>query len=1192
MKLTIAKDELQFGHKETLNKDFWQDEKLNPEVRAAIIAVIKNFLDSTSLDLSVDDFDEIEFTGSLANYNYGKFSDIDIHLLLDFSKISDDPEFLKEYLTTKAIMWNNQHNVTLFGHEAELYITDAGSDHHSTGVYSIKNNEWIVKPVRDTKLSAELNLNKVKDKADKISKEIDMLATIEGDTPLDKIKNLKNKIKKMRQAGLESGGEFSIENLAFKLLRRRGELSFLRTLMAQAADAELSLDEDVEWWKRNREDDNRKYRELMGYVKGKGVFKRKYAAKNIGYPKSGNRVKISKSGSPYTVDPPSKLPMSGPPGVGALEEETDLNEATVPPKFIKAFKEISKATMKFQVLKVVKGSLGPFKGTAFKPGKNYDGFIVGDNITFPNTEAMTGAKQVRTKDEFLEDLKDTPGEICQIIKCDTSTITAGGKSLTFNEFIAGLDSVKPAVPIQPKKKPPVATAKDKGVKQVLGSGPVPDNVIGRILENVILSREAGDVVKIYFRDIYENIAGKKDPCLKKHSYTAKLDAANNVYDVAFDGKNWDEITHPENKFADPAGCRFFNNYNNKLKVLPMYNWLLGQLKQGTIYKIELLSKVRDNVTYVGNEYVAPVKPYVPQKEVDYEGPFFKKINQIKNKTSMLISLHPKETLFAVTDMGRIVSDRTINYVYYTPREKPYMALLKKDNTTALDREVPGKERLLKFLKKQAGSLDIGPIQGAALGRLIPAIVNKVAGGKRIRSFKRDEYLKDLQAATNGKFCESFDCKKSKIKFKKGQTAISIENWLSGTKGKTEAEIYAMFIKKLNKDYPKKSYEKDQIRLSIDDKTTGLVTLEGGIIARDGLVRAIRAANRIEKAALKIESGAEQPTKTRESWAKLLQNEYRSKCYELNPADEEAHIGAGNVMKNNDLNNLKKTASLEGIRVPKISQDFTVTIICVGGETKKITFKPSQLNGDIFNTGYAIKVNDKSNNWLEENGGRIGFAKVPNVKNGWFMQDEIEKRWKGFGAAEGASTEIKPGVITGEQDLLSEPDIEKYFFFSQLGDVNKKTFNDQTTPQLRDQLVILAKLAQAEFGKDAKIEITEAYKAPKSGTHVAGSLHYQKKAVDFVIKGQTWETTAAFTLAQMANGKLSPGGFGLYFKKGEKELSDKPHYDVRGRDSTWKWVNGKKQKQFSKYSRRSKKEIVNKNLFKLPDAFLDKVKGYM
>jgi hypothetical protein len=368
MKLTIAKDELQFGHKQTLNKDFWKDEKLDAEVRLAIIAIVKNFLKTTNLEMTADEIDEIEFTGSLANYNYGKYSDVDIHLLFDFSKIGDDPEFMRDYLTTKAINWNNRHNVTIFGHEVELYITDAGSDHHSTGVYSVKDDKWLVKPVRDTKLSAELNLNKVKDKADKISKEIDMLVSVEGDLSLETIEGLKNKIKKMRVAGLETGGEFSIENLAFKLLRRRGELNTLYALMNQAQDAELSLDEDVEWWKKRRKKDNKNYRELMGHGKKKGVFKKKYAFKNVGKKNKLNRM----SGAPYMIDPQMKLPKSGPPGVGSLEEQYSQGTISTLSKVINKLNNGEPVEMKLTDM-TLSGfeCLGPHSYTLKKSGDSY-----------------------------------------------------------------------------------------------------------------------------------------------------------------------------------------------------------------------------------------------------------------------------------------------------------------------------------------------------------------------------------------------------------------------------------------------------------------------------------------------------------------------------------------------------------------------------------------------------------------------------------------------------------------------------------------------------------------------------------------------------------------------------------------------------------------------------------------------------
>jgi hypothetical protein len=56
------------------------------------------------------------------------------------------------------------------------------------------------------------------------------------------IDRVKEKIKKMRQCGLETGGEFSIENLAFKVLRRNGYIAKLWDASTEKRDLELSLE--------------------------------------------------------------------------------------------------------------------------------------------------------------------------------------------------------------------------------------------------------------------------------------------------------------------------------------------------------------------------------------------------------------------------------------------------------------------------------------------------------------------------------------------------------------------------------------------------------------------------------------------------------------------------------------------------------------------------------------------------------------------------------------------------------------------------------------------------------------------------------------------------------------------------------------------------------------------------------------
>ena len=59
------------------------------------------------------------------------------------------------------------------------------------------------------------------------------------------IDNLKNKIKKYRQAGLEAEGEYSTEKMVFKMLRNQGYLEQLSNLKFQAYDSDMGIEEEI-----------------------------------------------------------------------------------------------------------------------------------------------------------------------------------------------------------------------------------------------------------------------------------------------------------------------------------------------------------------------------------------------------------------------------------------------------------------------------------------------------------------------------------------------------------------------------------------------------------------------------------------------------------------------------------------------------------------------------------------------------------------------------------------------------------------------------------------------------------------------------------------------------------------------------------------------------------------------------------
>ena len=63
------------------------------------------------------------------------------------------------------------------------------------------------------------------------------------ETSKEIINKFKDKLKKYRTRGLEDGGEFSNENLVFKVLRRNGYIQKLFDFQTKHADKNLSLKE-------------------------------------------------------------------------------------------------------------------------------------------------------------------------------------------------------------------------------------------------------------------------------------------------------------------------------------------------------------------------------------------------------------------------------------------------------------------------------------------------------------------------------------------------------------------------------------------------------------------------------------------------------------------------------------------------------------------------------------------------------------------------------------------------------------------------------------------------------------------------------------------------------------------------------------------------------------------------------------
>jgi predicted nucleotidyltransferase len=230
-----------FTSKDSLNSKIWSDDKLVPKVRTRLIEIATEFIDFLGVPIVVDD---IIFTGSLANYNWSEFSDIDLHVVCDFKQFDQEIiEIYQELFKVKKTIFNTNHDIRIFGYEVELYVQDSNEAHFSSGVYSVMFDEWIEKPKKENPNIDTVMLKK------KITHWTDMIDTIIDNSNLkdiedlrEYIKKFKDKLKKYRSSGLRSNGEYSVENLVFKYLRRSGHLDKLFNLENDLLDKTLSLD--------------------------------------------------------------------------------------------------------------------------------------------------------------------------------------------------------------------------------------------------------------------------------------------------------------------------------------------------------------------------------------------------------------------------------------------------------------------------------------------------------------------------------------------------------------------------------------------------------------------------------------------------------------------------------------------------------------------------------------------------------------------------------------------------------------------------------------------------------------------------------------------------------------------------------------------------------------------------------------
>jgi hypothetical protein len=233
-----------FNVQDELNPNIWYYDgeryKMKPEIRISLLDIVKDYVGFVDVELDIDD---VTLTGSLSNFNWSEFSDVDLHILMDFK---DSDPLLKKYLDSRRIIWNSLRDVTVKGFDVEVYVQDNSEAHFASGVYSVLYNEWIVEPQEE---EVSIDSKKILSKAKNWMSQIDKFEVNSNRedplTVLDSIQRFKDKIKKYRGSGLKDKGEYSYENLTFKFLRRNGYLKKLNDVRNSLIDKNLTLDENV-----------------------------------------------------------------------------------------------------------------------------------------------------------------------------------------------------------------------------------------------------------------------------------------------------------------------------------------------------------------------------------------------------------------------------------------------------------------------------------------------------------------------------------------------------------------------------------------------------------------------------------------------------------------------------------------------------------------------------------------------------------------------------------------------------------------------------------------------------------------------------------------------------------------------------------------------------------------------------------
>ncbi len=228
-------------------KLFTKDEVLKDKVRDKMLETVDAFIaDLKEQDIKIK-VDDVLFIGSNASYNYTKDSDIDLHILANAKAADYDAEIATTLYGAYRTIFNKSLDITIYDIPLEIFVETEASARVSNGVYSVKKNKWIKKPVEQEIPDYDKEaLDKLVDEwEEKCKKLIDDIKADKLDDEKKVVKMLEDIYEKLRKKGVAKG-EYAIENLAFKELRNKGYLDQLKDYRNELLSKRLSLEEEFD----------------------------------------------------------------------------------------------------------------------------------------------------------------------------------------------------------------------------------------------------------------------------------------------------------------------------------------------------------------------------------------------------------------------------------------------------------------------------------------------------------------------------------------------------------------------------------------------------------------------------------------------------------------------------------------------------------------------------------------------------------------------------------------------------------------------------------------------------------------------------------------------------------------------------------------------------------------------------------